>query len=108
MRNVISSITTGNSTSRTIADCFQLGGGRWSAPNLNQPSNDVRTRRSPEVVMGVHHPRKDDLAGHVEHLIGVIRQVICGANLLDQTVTGEQTTAEDLPALVVHRRQRET
>jgi hypothetical protein len=45
------------------------------------------------VVVRVHHPGEDDLAEEVEHLIGVIRQLVRGADLLDQAVAAEESPA---------------
>ncbi|MNM86311.1 hypothetical protein D3C81_984580 [compost metagenome] len=57
-------------------------------------------------MVGVDQPRNDHLAGHVQNLVGVLGQLVAGADLLDQVVFYEQAAASDLAALAVHRHQQ--
>ncbi len=58
------------------------------------------------MVVGVDQARDDHLAGHVQHHVGVLRQAIAGAHLLDQVVFDVQAAVFDFAAFAVHGDQQ--
>ena len=54
-----------------------------------------------QVVMRVDHARNDHMAGHVDHPVGVLRQVRCRADRFDHAATRKQASTLDFSTDIV-------
>ena len=62
----------------------------------------VARQRLVEVVVAVHQPGEQDLAGQVEHRVGGPRQALVGPDPLDEAVAREQAAAAQFAPFRVH------
>ncbi|MCY1241457.1 hypothetical protein D9M71_116410 [compost metagenome] len=58
------------------------------------------------VVVGVDQAGDDDLAFHVQHFVGALRQLAARSDLHDAVVLDEHPALPDLPALAIHGHQQ--
>ena len=68
-------------------------------------SRQVAGQRLVEVVVGIHEAGQDDLPGQVQHLVGRRRKLVRRADLLDDSIPGEEAGVLQLAPRFVHRHQ---
>ena len=65
----------------------------------------VSRQRLVEVVVDIHKSGQDDLPGQIEHLVGARGKLVRGADLLDDSIPGEEAGVLQFASRFVHRHQ---